>query len=57
MLMSVFHHRVSMVPRATIFLEDMTASVGQGILEGYARQTLMNAWYPRVRTEQPAKME
>ena len=57
MLMSVFYHRVPIMHRVAIFPEDMTASVNQGILDGCARRTLMNACYPRVKTVRLAKME
>lgn len=57
MLMSVLHHRVSMVPRAATCLEGIPASANQDTLEGYAIQILMNVWYLHARTTGFALME
>ena len=56
-LMSAFHRHVSIMPRVSIFLAIIPASVPQDILEGCAIQILMNALNSRVRTEGLVRME
>ena len=50
MLMSVFHHRASIMPRVATFLEGIPASANQGTLESRAIQTSMNVGYLHART-------
>ena len=56
-LMSAFHRHVSIMPRVSIFLAIIPASVPQDILEICAIQILMNALNSRVRTEGLVGME
>ena len=50
MLMSVLHHRVSIMPPVATILEDIPASANQDTLEGCAIQTSTSAQNRHART-------
>ena len=56
-LMSAFHHHVSIMPGVAMFLAVILVSAHQDTLESCAIQTLITALNSRVRTGGLARME